>query len=59
MEEYLKREKRKRIKKYCIGVIISILLVIILALTYLVYFQIDITTNPTNLSEQKTDVTRL
>ena len=59
MEEYLKREKRKRIKKYCIGVIISILLVIILALTYLVYFQIDITTTPTNLSEQTTDVTRL
>ena len=59
MEEYLKRERRKRIKRYCIGVIISILLVIILALTYLVYFQIDITTTPTNLSQQTTDVTRL
>ena len=59
MEEYLKREKRKRIKRYCIGVIISILLVIILALTYLVYFQIDINTTPTNLSQQTTDVTKL
>lgn len=59
MEEYLKREKRKRIKRYCIGVIISILLVIILALTYLVYFQIDITTTPTNVSKQTTDVTKL
>lgn len=59
MEEYLKRERRKRIKRYCIGVIISILLVIILALTYLVYFQIDITTTPTNLSKQTADVTKL
>ena len=59
MEEYLKREKRKRIKRYCIGVIISILLVIILALTYLVYFQIDINTTPTNVSKQTTDVTKL
>lgn len=59
MEEYLKRERRKRIKRYCIGVIISILLVIILALTYLVYFQIDINTTPTNLSQQTTDVTKL
>lgn len=59
MEEYLKREKRKRIKRYCIGVIISILLVIILALTYLVYFQIDVTTTPTNLSQQTIDVTKL
>jgi len=59
MEEYLKREKRKRVKRYCIGVIISILLVIILALTYLVYFQIDITTTPTNLSQQTADVTKL
>ena len=59
MEEYLRRERRKRIKRYCIGVIISILLVIILALTYLVYFQIDINTTPTNVSKQTTDVTKL
>lgn len=37
MEEYLKKQKRKRIKNYCLGVFISILLIIIAALLYLLY----------------------
>lgn len=60
MEEYIKREKRRRIKNYCIGVIISILIVIILALTYLVYFQIEITTpKDANSSQEVTKGTKL
>lgn len=37
MEEYIKREKRRRIKNYCVGTIMSILLVIVAALLYLLY----------------------
>lgn len=37
MEEYIKREKRRRIKNYCVGTIMSILLVVIAALLYLLY----------------------
>lgn len=37
MEEYIKREKRRRIKNYCLGTIMSILLVVIAALLYLLY----------------------
>ena len=58
MEEYLKREKRRRIKRYCIGVIISILIAIIIALIYLLYYKTDINYQ-SNLSKQSTNTIQL
>lgn len=56
MEAYFKRQRNQRIKRYCIGVIISILLVIIAALVYLLYFNIK---TPSVLTKQEIEVTRL
>ena len=58
MEEYLKKQKRKRIKNYCVGVFISILIVIIIALLYLVYQNIYLP-NTSLLTPQKVDTTRI
>ena len=49
MEEYYQILKKRRIKKYCIGVIISILLLIISLLLYELYLNIEITP----MAEQK------
>lgn len=49
MEEYYKILKKRRIKKYCIGVIISILLLIISLLIYELYLNIEVTP----MAEQK------
>ena len=49
MEEYIrKKQKKGRIKNYVIGVTISILLVIIVALVYILYTNIQIQTNNIN-----------
>ena len=58
MEEYLKREKRRRIKRYCIGVMISILIAIIIALIYLLYYQTDIDYQ-SNLPKQSANTIQL
>ena len=58
MEEYLKREKRRRIKKYCIGVMISILIAIIIALIYLLYYKTDIDYQ-SNLAKQSANTIQL
>ena len=57
MEEFFKKQKRRKIKNYCIGVFISILLVIIIALLYLLYQNIYLP-NTSLLTPQKVDVTR-
>lgn len=58
MEEYLKRQKRARIKNYIVGVIISILLVFIFALLYLLYQNIYLP-NTSKLAPQKVEVSRM
>ena len=41
MEEYIRKKQNKsRIKKYILGAFISILIVILLALTYVLYYGI-------------------
>ncbi len=57
MENYLKKQKRARIKNYLLGVIISILLVIIIALLYLLYQNIYLP-NTSKLTPQKIEITR-
>lgn len=57
MEEYLKKQKRKRIKNYCLGVFISILLIIIAALLYLLYQNIYLP-NTSLLTPPKIEVTK-
>ena len=57
MEEYFKKERKRRIKNYFIGVFISILLVIIIALLYLVYQNIYLP-NTSLLTPQKVDATK-
>lgn len=56
MDKYFKRQKQNRIKRYCVGVIISILIVIILALLYILYFNIE---TPTILQNQNQSATKL
>lgn len=58
MEEYFKRQKRRRIKNYCIGVFICILLVFIVALLYLLYQNIYLP-NTDLLTPQKIEATRV
>lgn len=57
MEEYIrKKQKKGRIKSYVVGVTISILLVIIVALVYILYTNIQTQTNNIN---SKYEATRL
>ncbi len=58
MEEYLKKQKRRRIKNYFVGTFISILLVIIIALLYLLYQNIYLP-NTSIFTPQKVDSTRM
>lgn len=58
MEEYIKKQKRQRIKSYCLGVVISILIVIIMALLYLLYQNIYLP-NTSKLTPQPIETTRL
>lgn len=58
MEEYIKKQKRQRIKSYCLNVTISILLVIIIALLYLLYQNIYLP-NTSKLVPQPIEITRL
>lgn len=57
MEEYLKKQKRRRIRNYCVSVFICILLVIIAALLYLLYQNIYLP-NTSLFTPQKVDATR-
>lgn len=57
MEEYLKKQKRKSISNYFVGVIISVLLVIIVALLYLLYQNIYLP-NTSLFTPQNVEVTR-
>ena len=45
MEEYYKFLKKRRIRRYCIGVVISILILIIALLVYSLYFNIQVEAN--------------
>ncbi len=58
MEEYFKKQKRRRIKNYCVGVIISILLVFIVALLYLLYQNIYLP-NTSAFTPPKVEASRL
>lgn len=58
MEEFIKKQKRQRIKSYCLGVVISILIVIIMALLYLLYQNIYLP-NTSKLTPQPIETTRL
>lgn len=57
MEEYFKKQKRRRIRNYIVGVIMSILIVIIIALIYLLYQNIYLP-NTNLFMPQKVEVTR-
>lgn len=57
MEEFIKKQKRQRIKNYFLSVIICVLLVFITALLYLLYQNIYLP-NTSMLTPQKVDVTR-
>ena len=57
MEEYFKKQKRQRIKNYCLSVIICVLLVFITALLYLLYQNIYLP-NTSMLTPQKVDITK-
>lgn len=49
MEEYIRKKQNKsRIKKYILGTFISILIVILLALTYVLYYGIETPTQIIN-----------
>lgn len=56
MEEYIKRQNRNRIKKYITGVFISVLIVIILALVYIIYFNLE---TPTILQKENYDANKM
>ena len=58
MEEYIKRQNQKRAKKYFLGVIISILIVIIIALIYVLYTGIEVTPQY-DTSKQTLEIERL
>ena len=58
MENYIKKEKTRRIKTYVTNVIICILIVIIIALSYVLYTGIDVNTGE-NLSKQPVTASRL
>lgn len=57
MEDFIKKQKRQRIKNYFLSVIICVLLVFITALLYLLYQNIYLP-NTSMLTPQKVDVTR-
>ena len=57
MEEYYKILKKRRIKKYCIGVTISILLLIIFLLIYQLYINIE--TQPIASKQNSTVITKV
>lgn len=57
MEEFIKKQKKQRIKNYFLSVIICILLVFITALLYLLYQNIYLP-NTNLLTPQRVDVTR-
>lgn len=57
MEDFIKKQKRQRIKNYFLSVIICVLLVFITALLYLLYQNIYLP-NTSMLTPQKIDVTR-
>lgn len=57
MEEYIRKKQNKsRIKKYILGTFISILIVILLALTYVLYYGIE---TPTQIINKQYDATRI
>ena len=58
MEEFIKKQKRQRIKNYFLSVIICVLLVFITALLYLLYQNIYLP-NTSMLTPQKVEVTRM
>ena len=58
MEEYIKMQNRKRAKKYFLGVIISILIVMIIALIYVLYTGIEVTPQY-DTSKQTLEIERL
>ncbi len=58
MEEYLKKSKRKRISKYICTTIILVLLILIVALSYTLYMNIDIS-NSSKIEQPKVEATRL
>ena len=58
MEEYIKMQNKKRAKKYFLGVIISILIVIIIALIYVIYENIEITPQY-NTTQQTMEIEKL
>ena len=58
MEEYLRKQKRRKIKNYCLGVTISILLVFIIALLYLLYQNIYLP-NTSLLTPQKVEAQKI
>ena len=58
MEEYIKKQNKKRAKKYFYAVIISILIVIIIALIYVIYTNIEITPQY-DTSKQTLEIERL
>ena len=57
MEEFIKKQKRQRIKNYFLSVIICVLLVFITALLYLLYQNIYLP-NTSMLTPQRVEVTR-
>ncbi len=58
MEEFIKKQKRQRIKNYFLSVIICVLLVFITALLYLLYQNIYLP-NTSMLTPQKVEATRM
>ena len=56
MEEYIrKKQKKDRIKKYFIGTFICILIVVLVALTYVLYYGIE---TPTQIINKQYDATK-
>lgn len=54
MAKYIKREKGKKAKKYLLGIIISFLIILIVALLYQMYMKIDVNEENDNFSIERT-----
>lgn len=54
MAKYIKREKSKKAKKYLLGIIISFLIILVIALLYQMYIKIDVKEENEGFSAERT-----
>ena len=58
MEEYMKKEQKRRKRIYCRNIILAILIVTLIALLYVAYTEIEVDSKP-KIGMQSVEITKL